>query len=135
MKIYGTIRVFKELKAIVGTHIHRIVDFDEITNHLLQVFVSHCLRKKGTLTEKDLAGHTGSGRKLERNLQETKELILNTIKNLTNNGNGVVHRDKIRSILSGKMEETEFSRGIDGLVEDMLLFSSDNNQTFTLIAK
>ena len=49
-KIFGTIRVFKEEKAIVGTHIKKIEKFDEITNHLLQVFVAHQIRTKGTLT-------------------------------------------------------------------------------------
>ena len=35
VKVYGTIRVFKEEKAIVGTHIKKIEKFDEVTNHLL----------------------------------------------------------------------------------------------------
>lgn len=50
VKVYGTIRVFKEEKAIVGTHIKKIEKFDEVTNHLLQVFVAHCIRKEGVLT-------------------------------------------------------------------------------------
>lgn len=54
VKVYGTIRVFKEEKAIVGTHIKKIEKFDEVTNHLLQVFVAHCIRKKGVLTNRDL---------------------------------------------------------------------------------
>ena len=41
VKVFGTIRVFKEEKAIVGTHIKAIAKYDEITNHFLQVFVSH----------------------------------------------------------------------------------------------
>ena len=28
--------------------------FDEITNHFLSVYVSHCIRKKGLLSTKDL---------------------------------------------------------------------------------
>lgn len=35
VKVYGTIRVFKEEKAIVGTHIKKVEKFDEVTNHLL----------------------------------------------------------------------------------------------------
>lgn len=54
VKVYGTIRVFKEEKAIVGTHIKRVDKFDEVTNHLLQVFVAHCIRKKGVLSNRDL---------------------------------------------------------------------------------
>jgi DNA/RNA endonuclease YhcR with UshA esterase domain len=35
VKVYGTIRVFKEEKAIVGTHIKKVEKFDEVTNHML----------------------------------------------------------------------------------------------------
>ena len=54
-KIYGNIRVFKEEKAIVGTHIKRIDKFDEVTNHFLSVFVSYCIKKKGILKPRELA--------------------------------------------------------------------------------
>jgi len=54
VKVYGTIRVFKDEKAIVGTHIKRVDKFDEVTNHLLQVFVAHCIRKKGVLSNREL---------------------------------------------------------------------------------
>lgn len=51
VKVYGNIRVFKEEKAIVGTHIKRITKFDELTNHFLSVYTSHCIRKKGILNQ------------------------------------------------------------------------------------
>jgi len=54
VKVYGTIRVFKDTKGIVGTHIHKIEKFDELTNHFLSVFVAHCLRKKGVIRNRDL---------------------------------------------------------------------------------
>ncbi len=54
MKIYGNIRVFKEEKAIVGSHIKRIEKFDEVTNHFLSIFVANCIRKKGLVRPKDL---------------------------------------------------------------------------------
>lgn len=59
VKVYGTIRVFKEEKAIVGTHIKPIEKFDEVTNHLLQVFVAHSIRKKGVLSSAALMGQQG----------------------------------------------------------------------------
>jgi len=61
VKVYGTIRVFKEEKAIVGTHIKKIEKFDEVTNHLLQVFVAHCIRKKGVLSSSALMGQQANG--------------------------------------------------------------------------
>ena len=54
VKVYGTIRVFKEEKAIVGNHIKKVEKFDEVTNHLLQVFVAHQIRTNGVLTKTDL---------------------------------------------------------------------------------
>ena len=54
VKVYGTIRVFKDDKVIVGTHIKRVDRFDEVTNHLLQVFVAQQMRKKGVLTSSEL---------------------------------------------------------------------------------
>jgi RPA family protein len=41
VKVFGSIRIFKESKAIVGTHIRSVERFEEITNHLLQTFVAH----------------------------------------------------------------------------------------------
>ena len=35
VKVFGNVRVFKEDKIIVGTHIRAVTKFDEITNHLL----------------------------------------------------------------------------------------------------
>lgn len=54
-KIYGNIRVFKEEKAIIGTHIKRVEKFEEITNHFLSVFVAQQIRRKGVLKPRELA--------------------------------------------------------------------------------
>ena len=53
--MYGNIRVFKEEKAIIGTHIKKIERFEEITNHFLSVFVSQQIRRKGVLKARELA--------------------------------------------------------------------------------
>lgn len=45
VKVFGTVRVFKEDKAIVGTYIKRITDFKEVTNHYLNAFVTSQIRK------------------------------------------------------------------------------------------
>lgn len=49
-KIFGTVRSYKDEKVIVGTHIKNIEKYDEVTNHLLQVFVASQMRKKGVLS-------------------------------------------------------------------------------------
>ncbi len=55
VKIYGNIRVFKDEKAIVGSHIKRIERFDELSNHFLSIFVANCIRKKGVLKSKEIS--------------------------------------------------------------------------------
>ena len=60
VKVYGSIRVFKEEKAIVGTKIEQIEKHDNITNHFLQVFVSSQIRHKGILTSNDIKMESGN---------------------------------------------------------------------------
>jgi hypothetical protein len=54
VKVMGTVRVFKEQTAIVGNQVTAITDHNEITNHFLQVFVAHNVRKKGVLSQDQL---------------------------------------------------------------------------------
>ena len=50
LKVYGSMRIFKEQRAIVASKCENLVKHDEITNHLLQCFVSSNIRQKGTLS-------------------------------------------------------------------------------------
>jgi RNase P/RNase MRP subunit p29 len=54
VRVYGFIRVFNDQKSIVGINLQQITKMDEITNHFLKVFVSHNVRHKGVLDNKDL---------------------------------------------------------------------------------
>ena len=67
--------MFKEQKGIVGTHIQRIVDFDEITNHYLQVFVSHCVRKKGVVKDKDEGKSFSQNMRSQSGSDDVKNLV------------------------------------------------------------
>ena len=62
VKIYGFIRVFNGQKSVVGINLLEIQKMDEVTNHLLQVFVSHNVRKKGVLNNKDLDAQPANSR-------------------------------------------------------------------------
>lgn len=53
-RIFGSLRVFKEDKALVGTNIQTIKSNNEVTNHYLKVFTAHCIRAHGNLTNQDL---------------------------------------------------------------------------------
>ena len=61
VRVYGSIRVFKEERAIVGNNVKEIEKHDEISNHFLQVFVAHNIRTKGVLTNADLKASQAIG--------------------------------------------------------------------------
>lgn len=65
VKLYGQVRVFKDKKGIVGQSIHKVSDFDEITNHFLQVFMSYTIKKKGVIKETDAVDDTNASAKVE----------------------------------------------------------------------
>ena len=51
VRVYGSIRVFKEEKAIVGSNIEKLASMNEMTNHFLQTFVASQIRHKGLLSK------------------------------------------------------------------------------------
>ena len=125
VKVYGTIRVFKEEKAIVGTHIKKIEKFDEVTNHLLQVFVAHCIRKKGVLSNSALMGQSGSGgiagvsatrmsgnnnnlsaanSRLQAHDGDTKNLILEVMREVSKT-NKFIHKSDIWNLIQQRMSQ------------------------------
>jgi hypothetical protein len=60
VKVYGSIRVFKEEKAIVGTKIEKLASNNELVNHFLQTFVASQIRHKGLLSKSDLKMDQGN---------------------------------------------------------------------------
>ena len=54
VRVFGFIRVFNGEKSIVGINLQEITKMDEVTNHFLKVFVSHNIRHKGVLENKDI---------------------------------------------------------------------------------
>ena len=54
VKVKGTVRVFKEETAVIGQHIREIEQHDEVTNHFLQIFLAHQIRRKGVLSQDHL---------------------------------------------------------------------------------
>ena len=67
--------MFKDNKAIVGTHIYNIENHDEVTNHFLQVFIAHCVRKKGVLKDKDIVKTEDQAQTGTQSAEAIKEMI------------------------------------------------------------
>ena len=138
VKVYGTIRVFKDEKAIVGTHIKKIEKFDEVTNHLLQVFVSNCVRKKGVLSNRDLQTH---GMAKANNPSErasgvgmggdAKQNVLSVMKEIAKN-NKFIHKNDVFTVIQGKMSLGDFEKALSDLAEDGAIYSTYDNDIYSL---
>ena len=53
-KIYGEAKNFKDKKSILATNASAIYDFNELTNHFLNVFLNKWIREKGVLSPLEL---------------------------------------------------------------------------------
>ena len=87
VRIIGSIRIFKEEKAIVGNKIQEIVKHGEVTNHFLKVFTAHAIRKHGLLTESERLNGQGQAApmgQIKKAPVNCPNLILETMKSLKN---------------------------------------------------
>ena len=111
IKIYGSIRVFKEEKAIVGNNIKALKSQDEMTNHFLQVFVSHSIRHKGLLNnsvlkaqESNATGNVASGGHRGQKLGNFKDVVLELMKEVQRNTSSrFTHRNDLWTICQSRM--------------------------------
>lgn len=122
VKIFGSIRIFKDNKAIVGTHITRITDFDELTNHFLQVFTASCVRRKGLLSNQDLSGTEGTK---DLNDEEVKKAVHEAFKNIVEN-KPQAKKDEIFTAVKSRVTFPAFEKALEALVDDMVIFSGEN---------
>ena len=76
VKVFGTLRCFKEMKAAIGVTISKITDYDELTNHWLQVFIAESVRKHGILDSPEISGGD-SAKTLTK--EEARDLIKKTL--------------------------------------------------------
>lgn len=154
VKVYGTIRVFKEEKAIVGTHIKKIEKFDEVTNHLLQVFVAHCIRKKGVLSSSALTGQPGqamgagannrmsavsgannqrgNGQRFEQFSNECKQIVLEVMRELSKK-HKFVHKSDIYNVIQHRMGSEEiFNQALAVLTDDGQIYATYDNDIYSI---
>ena len=166
VKVYGSMRSFKERRAIAGQNIYKLEDYNELTNHYLQVFTNHCIRLRGVLTEEEIkesfhamriaadqhivpqqrsrASHqvttfelqdtedeaTSSPQNIDN--EKLKEAILRVMNDLQEQKPQVT-RDEILRSMRVKPAGKQFDGAISSLIEEMVIYSNDGNQTFTLV--
>ena len=141
VKIYGSIRVFKEEKAIVGSFIKSLKLQDEMTNHFLQVFVSHSIRHKGLLSNNVLKAQDSNaadtaGMNIPQRGQKVgnfKDMVLDLIKEVQKNSSSrFTHRNDLWTICQSKMQNGEFSSAIQDLLDDGAIYTTVDNDCFSV---
>jgi RPA family protein len=131
VKIFGHLRKFKETRSIVGTHVSKINEYDEITNHFLQVFISSEARTKGVLASEDLEETKTDPKNMSPadRAKFVEETIMEAFgKILADSGKNETTGDQIFTVVKGKdIKHPEFKKVITALADDMKIFSSEEN--------
>lgn len=110
-RVYGSIRIFKEEKAIVGNSITAITEHNDITNHWLKVFNAHCIRKQGLLNHNEIQAHAqGSSVAGQKPAHFNHEYLLNLMKQMKEQSASVfVNKTDLWASCQRKMTEPEFN--------------------------
>lgn len=112
---------------MVGSHIHKITEFDELTNHYLSAFVCQSVHAVGVLEESDLIKGADVQDLTESQIEK---LIKDTLESLFNNSE-YVKKDVIYGTLKKqKVNEDSVSRVLSKLVEDYSLFYEEDDKAY-----
>ncbi|CAI2377655.1 unnamed protein product [Moneuplotes crassus] len=128
VKVFGQAKNFKDVRQVVGVHLEAIDDFNYITNHLLQVFVASCVRKKGVLSSQDIT--EANNVKGEMNEKDKTQFVKTEATKIINENSarGVsnVSRDVIFNKVKSSVTHPEFQKIIQHLLDEMELFEDEN---------
>lgn len=121
VKIFGNLRCFKDVRAVVGMTITKIKDYDELTNHWLQVFIAEAVRKNGVLSSSEAAHGSSSGPLSEEEVRRLVKEVFDKFK---------IHKSQCRRAevyaeLKKKISERELDDAINYLLEDMQIFEQE----------
>ena len=73
-KIYGEAKNFKDKKSILARNAAVIIDFNEVTNHFLNVFLNKSIRDKGVLSPMELKeGKLNAKKHLDESCKNSNE--------------------------------------------------------------
>ncbi|TNV79314.1 hypothetical protein FGO68_gene6029 [Halteria grandinella] len=148
VRIFGTVRVFKETKAIVGTHIKRIHKFSEVTNHLLQTFVSHQVRTQGALTSQELNNEDPAkgkrtsnpvtlGVKQSSSVDDSMQTVVQIMREMVKRSDvRMLHIKDVYAVVSHVQEWELFKETIDRLLrEGVIVQQSEQNSDIILLSE
>jgi hypothetical protein len=137
--VYGSVRIFKEEKGIVGTKIEEVKDHNEVTNHFLQIFVSSQSRMKGTLSNDQLKNqsHLKGGNMVKLQNKQSSEEYTQTVLDLITEMNrahnqNFCHKTDLWTVCQNKMTYDEFINATKQLLDDGSIYTGIDDEQFGL---
>ena len=139
VRVSGFIRVFKDQKNIVGINLQEITKQDHVTNHLLKVFVSSQMRKKGVLSSDDLKAQkdkqpsSNFGQAPVRSNGDVSKQIMDTMRDImSNRSQTTINKNDIWTYLQRNMSNPDFEKAIQDLQNDGVIYTTVDDNTFAL---
>ena len=129
VRIYGEIRVFKDERAIVGHFVKKVEKMDEMTNHLLQVFVASNIRTKGVLAKEQMDNKGAKPAAPRGGGKDVQATVLDLMKEVTKN-NRFAHRNDLWTICQNQMSHQDFKNSLDALMEDGAIYTAIGDDQF-----
>jgi hypothetical protein len=138
VRVYGSIRVFKEEKAIVGSNIEKLASMNEMTNHFLQTFVASQIRHKGLLSKHEIKLDSGNQNNNQNQMArgtaggaDKSQIVLDLMKEITKNSR-FTHRNDLWTMLQAKMSHSDFTAAIENLLSNGTIFTTVDDDTFSV---
>ena len=106
VKIFGNLKTFREEKQLVGVCMERLSSYNDLTNHLLQVFTALASAKFGVLSEDEIKNAKGIKKapQLENASSDEAQTVLRLMKTFISSGRDAVSKREIISRLSGNIQ-------------------------------
>ena len=134
VKVYGTYRLFKDEVVIVGHHIQKLADHNEITNHLLRAFTSQQARTKGPLAVEQLGASKPAQRENSMNESQIEEIVLSEIKKLVNRESlEFVDVRNVFPLVRRQLKQDQFDACVSSLEQKGTLYSTGDDHVYGFI--
>jgi RPA family protein len=138
VRVYGSIRVFKEEKAIVGTKIEKLPSMNELTNHFLQTFVASQIRHKGLLSKSEIKMNSGNPQSNQNSMAKTvggggdkAQIVLDLMKEVTKSSR-FTHKNDLWTMIQSKMSNSDFTAALENLLSNGTIFTTVDDDTFSV---
>mgnify|MGYP001072959703 CR=1 FL=1 len=104
---------------------------DEITNHFLKVFVSHNIRHKGVLDNKEMEAQKPTRAAPANAGQNQRDVVLNLMKEVTRTSR-FAHKNDLWTMCQRQMSNEEFVAALQTLQDNGAIYTTIGDDCFAV---